>query len=168
MAKYFYIPLFYSFIALILCGCATAPSQQEMAFADYGPYPDEYQEKVKSLFAKTLRDPYSAVYEFQTPKMGYAYNGLIHGGGYTFGWIVQVGVNAKNGFGGYVGEQTYYFMFERDQWEDITMSMGVNANYAHTNAVSSSHAASSSQSNQILTPEQWLISHPSNSTNAGS
>jgi hypothetical protein len=39
--------------------------------------------------------------------------------GHVFGWIVDIGVNAKNGYGGYTGEQAYDAFFANGQLRGI-------------------------------------------------
>lgn len=73
-----------------------------------------------------LRDPYSAVYRFETPRKGYVKDGLLVGGKIHYGWIVPVWINAKNGFGGYTGAQLFYAMFfsENGNVGDVTQMFG--------------------------------------------
>ncbi len=51
---------------------------------------------------ESLFDPYSAMYRFWEPEK------YVSGG--KFGHRVTVGVNAKNRFGGYVGEEVHDYM----------------------------------------------------------
>jgi len=91
-----------SIFCLILAGCATTPTAQQFAQADYGLPPTNYQEVVKNYYSETLLDPYSAQYRWlKEPYIGY----FSAFGEFKFGYIVHVGVNAKNRMGGYVGEQ---------------------------------------------------------------
>jgi hypothetical protein len=63
--------------------------------------------------ASRLKDPYSAVYRFGTPHKGMVQDGWAVGGKKYFGWIVPTWINAKNGFGGYVGEEMHpMFLFD--------------------------------------------------------
>ncbi|WP_298439215.1 hypothetical protein [Geobacter sp.] len=97
-------------VALIsLTGCAAIhkPSPEEVKNANYGSYPREYQEVIKSYFEQTLIDPYSAVYSrWRGPSKGYMYDIT----GAYFGYRVCVDVNAKNRMGGYTGNQPYFFV----------------------------------------------------------
>ena len=98
-------------LAACLGGCAMPPSQEEIAKADYGPFPPAYQEMVKSAFSQMLKDPYSAVYEFHgDPVKGYYVNPPIKGGGVTYGWCGNVSVNAKNSYGGYTGSEEWFYV----------------------------------------------------------
>ena len=101
---------------LFMTGCATMQpiSQSVIDNADYGEYPTQYEEIVKGYFAHILKDPYSAVYRFDKPYKAYLREAPVSGGApRVFGYIVEVGVNAKNSFGGYVGEK-YYRLFIRN------------------------------------------------------
>jgi hypothetical protein len=101
--------------ALVLVwGCATVTPEQ-IASADYGTVPPPtYQDGIKKHMESVLLDPYSAHYRFiGEPKKGYAYlSGTVNPP--TFGYLVYVGVNAKNRMGGYVGEQPYRFFIKND------------------------------------------------------
>ena len=59
---------FFSFFVVLfffsLNGCALNPSQEQLQNADYGPYPSNYEEIIKSHYGKKLFDPYSANYTF--------------------------------------------------------------------------------------------------------
>lgn len=93
--------------AVVLSGCAVA-TPEDLAKADYGPYPTNYEAVVRSYMNRTLKDPESARYEFlNSPKQ--SWNGI---GGLKFGYSVCVNINAKNSYGGYVGTRMSYFMIK--------------------------------------------------------
>jgi len=92
-----------TFVIIILTACAIRPTPEQMASADYGSYPDNYEDIIRNHYSKTLFDPYSAVYTFGRPQR--AWNGL---GGTIFGWAVCGTINAKNRFGGYVGAKPFF------------------------------------------------------------
>jgi hypothetical protein len=95
----------------LLAGCAIKPSREELAKADYGTYPTNYEESIKAYMSHMLKDPYSAQYEFiNRPKPGW--HGL---GGSNFGYVVCTYINAKNSFGGYTGAKLNYFMIRNGQ-----------------------------------------------------
>lgn len=80
------------------------PSEQEKANADYGKYPDDYEKIVKDYMGGVLKDPESARYRFDSsPTKSYAPAETKQGIRYC--WVVNFKVNAKNGYGGYGGEQ---------------------------------------------------------------
>ena len=105
-------------LASVLCGCATntlsTKDQEYLVATGYGAYPENYQQIIKDYCSQFLKDPYSAQYTFSIPSADYVRKGLIFGGAIeAAGWRVNVGLNAKNSFGGYVGETQYAF-FIRD------------------------------------------------------
>ena len=97
----------------LIGGCATLPPDV-VRNADYGACPSDYESQVKNLMKPVLKDPYSAQYSFGTPYKAYFVDGLLGGNKRYFGYGVDVGVNAKNGFGGYTGEQMYKFFMCND------------------------------------------------------
>lgn len=116
-------------LAASLSGCATITPEQATT-ANFGPLPEDYQAQIKALLNTTLKDPYSAVYNFGTPRHGVSKEGLIYGGKQHYGWIVPVGVNARNSFGGYTGEDTRYFFLGEGRVSDCTSVFGQMAIYA--------------------------------------
>lgn len=106
--------LFVMLLAVVMLeGCATMPTQSELANCHNGPYPDNYQEIVKEYFGSILFDPYSAVYKFErAPEQGWGKRPPLSGGGLYCGWMVIVGVNAKNRMGGYVGMKSYQLLIK--------------------------------------------------------
>lgn len=99
-------------IATLLAGCASAPpSPVELANADYGPFPKNYQSLIVAHMKAVLKDPDSARFGFvQAPvKSWYPLNRK------SFGWAVCVGVNAKNSYGGYTGTQPSYFLIKNGE-----------------------------------------------------
>ena len=92
--------------AILTVACATAPTPEEAAAADYGPYPMGYEDVIKEHMRGRLKDPYGAQCRFLNPPM----KGWQRLGGRTFGWIVCADINAKNSYGGYIGFKRRYFM----------------------------------------------------------
>lgn len=109
--------------ASFLVGCATQAQKADEAFdaykatlpepdADYGSYPDHYQELIKAYMAKTLKDPDSAKYtDFSTPRKEHA----IANKRAIYGYSSCVLVNAKNSYGGYTGNQQIWFFYQNGQ-----------------------------------------------------
>lgn len=93
----------------LLAGCATL-SPEKLASADCGPYPENYEEIIRGWMQEALKDPYSAHLEAGKPAKGAFERGLAAGGGYVFGWKVYAKINAKNSYGGYTGNRTYYIL----------------------------------------------------------
>jgi hypothetical protein len=96
--------LFVFIIGGVLAGCASGgyPTQEQLASNTFAECPREYQAAIQARLSANLIDPESARFRFSTPRK-YVYSG-------QFGQIVAVGLNAKNRFGGYVGEQVHEFM----------------------------------------------------------
>jgi len=113
------VALFVSVTLLLLAGCVTV-SKEDIAQADFGVFPTNFEADIKNLMAQRLKDPYSAVYRFGTPRRGYCQDGLAVGHKKHFGWVVAVGVNAKNAFGAYVGEEIHYFLIAEGRVSDVT------------------------------------------------
>jgi hypothetical protein len=95
-------------LAAILSACAAAPTQDELARADYGAYPENFKDIIGQYVSSRLKDPDSAQFRYQNyPKPGYS-----RLGGMKFGYVVCVAINAKNSFGGYTGYHANYFMIK--------------------------------------------------------
>lgn len=88
-----------------LVGCASAPTEEEIANADYGE-PVSYEDcaKVaKRFIANKMKDPESARFtDFQCFR-GWRGNVPMAGVQATYGYAFTGYVNAKNSFGGYTG-----------------------------------------------------------------
>lgn len=88
----------------LLGGCASLPSPQEAANADYGQYPSDYEQIAHNYYEMIAKDPSSLQYRSITvPRQFWLGNRFT---GAQYGYLVCVTVNAKNGFGGYVGFET--------------------------------------------------------------
>ncbi|NOU09197.1 MAG: hypothetical protein HOO98_04155 [Nitrospira sp.] len=107
--------LLFLLLVLVLPACVTSVTPEQITSADYGTVPPTYQDAIKKHMEGVLFDPYSAHYRFfGEPAKAYAYlSGTTHPP--TFGYLVHVGINAKNRMGGYVGEQPYRFFLKNDQ-----------------------------------------------------
>lgn len=105
---------FFALIAAVLVGCAAGPTPQQIASADYGsPISQEQAEdRIKQYFNGTLKDPYSAHYQFSKVEKGYIIGSAFEGKPLYAGYIISVNVNAKNSYGGYTGNQGYQFLFQ--------------------------------------------------------
>ena len=76
---------------------------------------NDAQEMAKRYLNGILYDPYSARCRFGTIYKGYLQTTPSTGCKVYFGYILNVGVNAKNRYGGYVGEKLYRFVFYNRQ-----------------------------------------------------
>lgn len=87
-----------------LSNCAVRPSPEQIASADYGTYPENYQEIIKNYYSKVLSDPYGE-YTYENPTR--AWDSL---GGPIFGWAVCGTFNAKDRSGVHVGVRSFYVL----------------------------------------------------------
>ena len=113
---------FLSFFILTLAGCAaTPPTQEELESADYGAPISQQDAKRQAteFFQSHLRDPGSAQYRWTQVERGWLRHAPIHGGRIVYGYKLDVDVNAKNAFGGYVGFRKYSFIFRNGKIETI-------------------------------------------------
>lgn len=85
-------------------GCATAPTAEEAANADYGPRPtaDEFRSTVEAAIKRKLKDPGSAQFQYPYPAM-IGWFTQPFGKPTLYGYWTCGLVNAKNSFGGYTG-----------------------------------------------------------------
>jgi len=84
------------------------PTEEEKASADYGPFPENYQELVKQYMQTQLKDPESARYRFEMKP----YKGNTSAKSkekVVYCWKVATYINAKNSYGGYTGEKLDFF-----------------------------------------------------------
>jgi len=107
------------FIALVfgsffgLAACATAPTTEQLANADYGAPPaEDHQQVIKEWFAERLIDPTSPLYSFGNPVQGFTQENSFYGTQLQFGWIVCGAVNGKNRMGAYVGREPFFTLFK--------------------------------------------------------
>ena len=107
----------------LLAACAAKPievSMQAARNADYGRYPKDYQQHIRSYLDENLRDAGSAKIRITTPprKVLRLSNQGVQGSGRA-GWdafyLACADVNAKNAYGGYTGWQTKMFRFKNTQ-----------------------------------------------------
>jgi hypothetical protein len=111
-----------------LSSCSTQSEYQSVAKEEkiqgYGaPLTMDYQAFIKKWFSTRLKDPHSAVYTFSQPQKGYQAKAPVPfgPGGYWLGYRVDVMVNAKNSFGGYVSAKKYTFWFRDNQLLTISV-----------------------------------------------
>ncbi len=97
-------------VVMILAGCALAnkPTPEQIAAADYGNYPDNYQEIIINYMLDRFYDP-NPVYKGWTPPVkahAYDMNGAY------YGYKTCVEANPKNRMGGYTGFKLYRFLIK--------------------------------------------------------
>ncbi len=100
-------------LLLSLVGCATAPTQEELAKADYGTPISQAEAEVKAraVLQQVLHRPDSAQIAFQPIYTGYVREHLFQGGKVRFGYILPAEVNTKNFLGFDTGYLPYMFLF---------------------------------------------------------
>jgi len=127
MNKIFKCALLIAVCSAVLIGCMT-PSRSQLATADYGTYPTNYEQTVKNYFENVLKDPDSARYRFGSVQKGWSSDGLLGGGKKWYGYIVEV-----NGFGGYTGWESYRLLISPGDivtpLSDIDFQMPAMAGY---------------------------------------
>lgn len=101
----------------LLSGCASKPTPEQIQAADYGAsvYQADAEKAVKEFFSVYLKDPESARYSFGSVYRGYAVGSVFEGRKVEGGYMLDVSVNAKNSFGGYVGAKAYRFLLRNDR-----------------------------------------------------
>jgi len=91
-------------VVFCLSSCAVRPSPEQIASADYGTYPENYQEIIKNYYNNALSDP-SAVYTYENPIR--SWDSL---GGLIFGWAVCGTLYAKDRSGIHAGVKSFYVL----------------------------------------------------------
>ena len=101
----------------LLAGCAAMPTPEQIQSADYGHVVSQSaaEDAVKSFFSVYLKDPESARYDFGPVYKGYMYGSVLEGRKLKPGYLLEVTVNAKNSYGGYVGAKPYKFLLHDDR-----------------------------------------------------
>ena len=101
-------------LLVVLAGCVTPVTKEEMATADYGPAPLAYQDEIKSYLSLRLTSPKDAVVEFRNePKQLYQRGTPVRGEQY--GWGVCVFINDKNKEGAYAGYYPMTFVLRNEK-----------------------------------------------------
>ena len=102
-------------LVMILGGCAGHVTKAQLSQADYGELSSAYKEAIKEHMIDKFFDPESARYRYiKPPVKGYAYV-PNEAPKLTFGYIVDVKINAKNRLGGYTGEGEYTFLVKNNE-----------------------------------------------------
>lgn len=101
-------------LTLFVSGCAAVAGNINDPNAA-GPLPDNYALVMIAWFQANLKDPYSAQVAWMRPP-----ERRICGRPWSApGWVVNVGINAKNSYGGYTGAQAYEFCFRDGGLNDV-------------------------------------------------
>lgn len=109
-------------VASLITGCATGglPTMTQLENEYFGECPPDYKQRIMADISENLVDPQSAIFRFSEPTK------YVSGG--KFGHTFIVGINAKNRFGGYVGEERHKYMcFADGSIQEIdAFSMGLS------------------------------------------
>src|ERR1044072_1753603 len=89
------------------------------ANADWGAYPDNYEEVIKGYFAASLKDPSSVIYNaISKPQKEFTIKGRVPvdpKNEALYGYSSCVSFNAKNSYGGYVGNRIFWFLIHNGE-----------------------------------------------------
>lgn len=111
-------------VGAALADCATPQAVEPLpADFEFGEQPENYDALVKAHFDGILKDPESARYTYEDGWLKVQCNGLTvrwqeRQLDYA-GWAKVVRVNAKNSYGGYVGDTRYIALFDRGQLREV-------------------------------------------------
>ena len=94
------------------------PGVEVVEAAEFGPQPRGFESALSVAIKRQLKDPASARIRFA--KAARAWGRSVDREGTLFGWRVTAFVNAKNSYGGYVGEKPYSFMFRDGEMVSAT------------------------------------------------
>jgi hypothetical protein len=84
---------------------ATLPKAPKYTADDYGPLPENFEALATQYISSRLKDPYSA--HIRLSGKPHTIPLLRSDWKYLPTWSVSLMVNAKNGFGGYIGEKLF-------------------------------------------------------------
>ncbi|MBK8275271.1 MAG: hypothetical protein IPP12_05670 [Nitrospira sp.] len=103
-------------LLVLMSGCATPVTPEQIASADYGTVPESslYRKAIQDLVQQSLLEPFPArIRIIKEPQKGYAY---LSGRRKPpeFGYIVHVGITAKNLMGEYRSEKPHRFFIKNE------------------------------------------------------
>lgn len=98
-------------VAIAITGCASAPTAEKIASADYGApiSTPEATSLVTSYMKSRAKDPYSLKVECGNAYQGWTQNRFTSSS-FAAGYMINCGINGKNSFGAYVGVRNYRFL----------------------------------------------------------
>lgn len=103
-------------LLVLISGCVTPVTPEQIASADYGTVPESslYRKAIQDLVQQSLLEPFPARIRIRKePQKGYAY---LSGRRKPpeFGYIVHVGITAKNLMGEYRSEKPHRFFIKNE------------------------------------------------------
>ncbi len=103
-------------LLVLISGCVTPVTPEQIASADYGTVPESslYRKAIQDLVQQSLLEPFPArIRIIKEPQKGYAY---LSGRRKPpeFGYIVHVGITAKNLMGEYRSEKPHRFFIKNE------------------------------------------------------
>jgi hypothetical protein len=101
-----------------LAGCASV-SSDNLAHANYGPYPTDYQNLVTREAQARAETPAGATFVLGKPIPGVSH-GLWVGGGTTYGYIVPVEIIRPNGSEAHTPSRLHYYLIADGRVTEIT------------------------------------------------
>lgn len=107
--------VFSSFFAMALVGCASAPTHQQMAEADYGSpmTPEQCKSIAHEHISNLMRDPSASQFRADTEcEKGWSHKAPLLGLDAAYGYIQSGQANGKNAFGAYVGFRKYQVLMK--------------------------------------------------------
>ena len=126
--------------SLLLVACADLPqptpieiSMSNVRSADYGTYPEHYEQQIHQYLNDTLLDPDSAKIRIAPPRKVfkiYETDDRPSQPKYYPCYLVCAEVNAKNTFGGYTGWQTKIYRFVGGGIEDEALLGSFGTDFA--------------------------------------
>ncbi len=95
----------------------------DLTNAEHGQFPDNYEDLVKEWASSNLKDPDSAKYsKISKPRKEYMVVDLKP----FFGYSTCATINAKNSYGGYIGNRNFWFMIRDGK---IVRSQNIDAKF---------------------------------------
>lgn len=136
--KGYIMRLFILLLLVTLTSCALPPTKEDLAAADYGTPIVESDAKLiaKKFLDKRLKDPESAVIEWKNYKKSWMREGLIHGGGTRYGYVLNASIKAKNSYGAYIGYKQYIFILRNNKVVSAYAEETQHGAYGSTTALS--------------------------------
>jgi hypothetical protein len=137
--KLFQLLLAVPFITVALlfaAGCGGgAPSQEELAKADYGTpiSQEDAQKQATLLLPRVLLHPDSAQIQWTNVRKGWIRNVQPGRGSLQFGYILDANINAKNRDGAYLGSKPYEFVFYNGTIVSVYAQQGLGTGDSQTN-----------------------------------